>query len=176
MKPKEKSSKIIFKCPYFEVEEKKLVYPNGYKHDYYVENGNDFVVVICEKDDKILMVKQYRVPLEGVSLEFPAGGIKDEEDKDTAAKRELEEETGYAVDKLKFLGSVKPLIARSSVTGHVYHAKITDEEPKELNLDPSELGLESVWVHKKYIQHMIKTSDTLDSITVSSWVFFRERS
>jgi len=175
MKPKELSSEIIFKCPYFEVEKKKLIYSNGYNHDYYIENGNNFVVVVCEKDDKLLMVRQYRVPLMSVSLEFPAGGIKDEEDSKTAAKRELEEETGYTAETLIFLGSVRPLIARSSVTGYIYYAEITNEEPKKLNLDPSEVGLESVWMNKNYVQRMIKTTNTLDSITISAWTFFKER-
>ena len=50
----------------------------------------------------VLMVKQNRIALGGISLEFPAGGIESNESPRQAAKRELEEETGISVctDKL----------------------------------------------------------------------------
>ncbi|XP_028811286.1 ADP-sugar pyrophosphatase [Denticeps clupeoides] len=45
--------------------------------------------------DCVVMVKQFRPPLGGYSLEFPAGLIDDNESAETAALRELKEETGY---------------------------------------------------------------------------------
>ena len=55
----------------------------------------------------VLMVKQNRIALGGISLEFPAGGIESNESPRQAAKRELEEETGISVctDKLINLGN-----------------------------------------------------------------------
>ncbi|MEO9462523.1 MAG: NUDIX hydrolase [Marinomonas sp.] len=57
----------------------------------------------------VLLVEQYRVPLGKVSLEIPAGLIGDHEgDEDeadeTAAARELEEETGYRAERMENLG------------------------------------------------------------------------
>ena len=40
-------------------------------------------------------MKQYRKPVEKPLLEIPAGKLEDDEDRVEAAKRELEEETGY---------------------------------------------------------------------------------
>jgi len=50
------------------------------------------------KEGKIVLVKQFRKPLEVVTLEIPAGKIEIEENDnlEEAAKRELEEETGYS--------------------------------------------------------------------------------
>ena len=57
----------------------------------------------------VILVSQYRVPLGQFCLEIPAGLVGDDEDKAgepaiDAAARELEEETGYAAEKLEVLG------------------------------------------------------------------------
>jgi len=47
------------------------------------------------KYDCIILVKQYRPPLKAYTLEFPAGLLDAGESAETAAHRELKEETGY---------------------------------------------------------------------------------
>ena len=60
-------------------------------------------VILAIQNDEVLLVEQFRVPLNQRCLELPAGLIGDDEggeDDDTlsAAKRELEEETGYVAE------------------------------------------------------------------------------
>jgi ADP-ribose pyrophosphatase len=58
-------------------------------------------------EDHVILVDQYRVPLGKRCLELPAGLIGDEYDGDTAldaARRELEEETGYHCEAVEELG------------------------------------------------------------------------
>jgi ADP-ribose pyrophosphatase len=65
------------------------------------------VIVAVDDDDHVLLVDQYRVPLGKRCLELPAGLIGDEHDTDTvesAARRELEEETGYTCAQVTDLG------------------------------------------------------------------------
>ena len=45
-------------------------------------------------------MKQYRKPVEKPLLEIPAGKLEDDEDRVEAAKRELEEETGYIAKRV----------------------------------------------------------------------------
>lgn len=47
--------------------------------------------------DKILLVQQYRPPVDAHVWEFPGGGVDDGEDVITAGLRELHEETGVIV-------------------------------------------------------------------------------
>lgn len=47
------------------------------------------------KADEVLLQKQFRPPVNGVCIEVPAGLIDDNESIETAALRELKEETGY---------------------------------------------------------------------------------
>ena len=65
------------------------------------------VVVLAVEDGHILLVEQWRAPLQRQCLELPAGLVGDEvEDEDvaTAALRELEEETGWTADRVEIVG------------------------------------------------------------------------
>ena len=68
------------------------------------------VIVAIDRDeegDHVLLVEQYRVPLDRICLELPAGLIGDEtegEAVEIAAARELEEETGYRPARVTDLG------------------------------------------------------------------------
>lgn len=60
------------------------------------EDQVDAVVIIAKhvEKNKLVLIKQYRVPLGDYVIEFPAGLIDGEEDIKEAVKRELKEETG----------------------------------------------------------------------------------
>ena len=65
--------------------------------------------IIAIDDGHVILVEQYRVPLGRICLEIPAGLIGDhegeeDEDAETAAIRELEEETGYRAQRMENLG------------------------------------------------------------------------
>ena len=65
------------------------------------------VILAIDAERHILLVEQYRVPLGRRCLELPAGLIGDdgaEETPETAAARELEEETGYRAERMILLG------------------------------------------------------------------------
>ena len=66
-------------------------------------------VILAVEDGHVLLVEQYRVPLNKRCLELPAGLIGDHEDSAdeaplAAAARELEEETGWRADILEPAG------------------------------------------------------------------------
>jgi len=64
-------------------------------------------VILAVDDGHVLLVEQYRVPLDARCLELPAGLVGDERDGETmltAAARELEEETGYRAARITPVG------------------------------------------------------------------------
>ena len=66
-------------------------------------------VILAVEDGHVLLVEQFRVPLDRVCIELPAGLIGDDdggedESAETAAGRELEEETGYRAAKIETIG------------------------------------------------------------------------
>ena len=73
---------------------------------YVVELPVSATALPITEDGKIVLVKQYRHPLEEVMVETPGGFIDEGEDFSTGMKRELLEETGYTFTTIEPLGRV----------------------------------------------------------------------
>lgn len=71
-----------------------------------VRHSGGVVILAFKDEDTILLVKQYRYPIGETVLELPAGKLEKGEDPFGAAKRELEEETGYCANKWTDLGYI----------------------------------------------------------------------
>ncbi len=75
-----------------------------------VEHPGAVAIVALDEEDRILLVRQYRHPAGRLLLEIPAGTLDRDpasgatEDPDVAARRELEEETGYRAAAMERLG------------------------------------------------------------------------
>lgn len=69
-----------------------------------IQHSNSVVVIAFDKDEQLILVKQYRISIGKFLFEFPAGAIENGENPSTAALRELREETGYEAKSLKLLG------------------------------------------------------------------------
>jgi len=68
-----------------------------------VEHAECIAVIAVDTDGNVLLVKQFRTPLQKELLEIPAGGIDDGEDAEAAVIREMQEETGFRPQKLERL-------------------------------------------------------------------------
>ena len=69
--------------------------------------GIKAAVILAVDAGHVLLVEQFRVPLGKPCIELPAGLVGDHdpgEDVALAAGRELEEETGYAAERIELLG------------------------------------------------------------------------
>lgn len=132
----------IFKGHIIEVVVDDVQLPDGGtgKRELVFHPGAVAVIPITE-DNKMIMVKQYRKPLEKVTLEIPAGKIDPGEQnkpKETA-ERELEEETGYRANKFSFVNSmyVSPGFANELL--HIYFAEQLEKVPNPRPLDDDEV-------------------------------------
>lgn len=99
--------------------------PNGtVKDDYYVlEYPNWVNAIALTRENKIIMVRQYRFAAEIVSLEVPGGVIDEGEDPETAIKRELLEETGYSFETCELIATLYPNPATSTNKTFTYLLK-----------------------------------------------------
>lgn len=99
-----------------------------------VEHSGGVVIVAQKSDDTILMVKQFRYPIKQTVLELPAGKLEKGEEPFPAAKRELEEETGYRADEWQSLGYINTTPGFCNEKLYLYLAKnlkFVGEHPDE---------------------------------------------
>jgi 8-oxo-dGTP pyrophosphatase MutT (NUDIX family) len=81
----------------------------GRAHDFYILESRDWVNVIPITPQKdVVLIRQYRHGTREVTLEIPGGIVEPGDTPETAARRELLEETGYGSSVLSFLGEVHP--------------------------------------------------------------------
>jgi ADP-ribose pyrophosphatase len=79
------------------------------EHTFFVVENPDWVNIIAvTKSDEIVLIEQFRHGTEEIILEIPGGMIDEDETPETAARRELLEETGYASDEFVYLGASHP--------------------------------------------------------------------
>ncbi|KAA0258989.1 NUDIX hydrolase [Deferribacter autotrophicus] len=96
---------------------------NGETHPFCAINTKNWVVIIPVTDNgRFVLVRQFRFAVEDTTLEFPGGAIDLGEPHSLAAVRELEEETGYKSDDIRYLGFVHPNPAILSNKCHIYVA------------------------------------------------------
>jgi ADP-ribose diphosphatase len=97
----------------------------GREAEFYVFEAPDWVNVVALTDNgRIVLVEQYRHGVERTTLEIP-GGMVDatDESPEAAARRELLEETGYAADRWRHIGTVDPNPAIQSNRCHTFLAE-----------------------------------------------------
>ncbi len=79
-------------------------------------------VVALTENREIILVKQYRKPIEQAILEIPAGKLDKGEDHRLCGMRELEEETGFLAKNFEYLGFIYPSPGFTNEVTHIYLA------------------------------------------------------
>ncbi len=118
------STREIYKGRIVHLVEDTVVLPDGRQagRELVLHNGGAGVIAIDE-DKNVLLVSQYRKPYDQMILEVPAGKLEKDEDPQSAAMRELEEETGYTAEKVTYIGKYYPTPGYCSEITYLYFAE-----------------------------------------------------
>jgi ADP-ribose pyrophosphatase len=99
----------IYKGRVFSVETGRRRFPNGKEHDVaIVRHAPSVVLIPIDGDGRVIIVRQYRAPLDREIWEFPAGRLDEGEPAEDAARRECEEEIGLVPHRVERLGGFYP--------------------------------------------------------------------
>ncbi|TCO79832.1 NUDIX hydrolase [Marinisporobacter balticus] len=130
-----------------------------------IEHSGGAAIIPITEDNKIIMVRQFRKPVEDFLLEVPAGKLDKGEDPLVCAVRELKEETGYEAKDVKFLFSFYSSPGFSNEMLYLYVAK--DLISGEVNPDEGEyIEIESYSIDE--LLNMIYNGEIKDGKTITA--------
>lgn len=117
------SSKIVYKNPWITVREDQVIRADGTPGLYgVVEVKPSVFIVAFTAENKVLFIQQFRYTNGQMSWEIPAGGCE-LDDPLVAAKRELQEETGFSASEWQAVGSFYPNNGISTEKSFVFVAR-----------------------------------------------------
>jgi len=145
------------------VDEVKL--PNGNTSTReIVEHPGAVAVIAITDEDKMIMVEQFRKPLERSLVEIPAGKLEKGEDPIECAKRELGEETGYTCEQIEHVTSFYTSPGFSDELLHIFLAKGLKKN-SHLHLDDDEF-VNLLEVSYEEVQQLIKEQKIYDAKSI----------
>ena len=142
-----------------------------------VDHVGAAAVVPVLPDGRILLVRQYRNPSEEEMLEIPAGKLDSrDEPTQTAAERELSEETGYTADTMERLLVFRPTVAYSNEEIDIYlarnlkHGRQHPDPGEFLNLEAYTLDI----LLEQIYSGQIEDGKTIAALLAYAWRYKRK--
>ena len=129
-----------------------------------VEHGECVAIVAIDAQDNVILVRQFRKPVERSLLEVPAGGVDPGEEPSDCACRELKEETGYLAQDLEYLGGFYTSPGFCTEYMHLFLA--TGLEPGERAPEEDE-NIEVIPIPLSQIPELITSGEICDAKSIA---------
>jgi len=102
---------------FLKVKGRKYRYPNGREADWDILVGGKTVALVAfTADDQVVLVRQFRPGPDAVLAELPGGLVDEDETVETAAARELLEETGFEAESVE-------VVAQTFLAAYAMHRR-----------------------------------------------------
>ena len=164
------SSQIIYSGRAVRLRIDTVMTPDGRQTSREIVEHDDCVAIIAVDDaGNILLVSQFRKPVEKELLEIPAGGIDPGEDPEAAVRREMREETGYLPRKIERLGGFYSTPGYGTEYLHLYLA--TDLVHSPLQAEDTG-GITLVRVPPERIASLIDSEAICDAKSIAGLLFY----
>jgi 8-oxo-dGTP pyrophosphatase MutT (NUDIX family) len=156
--------------PYFSVLEHKVGINDGTERDYYsIAFPRPAVGVVACRGTDVLLIRQYRFIVDEYVWAIPSGGVEEGESLEQAAVRELQEETGYAAERIEPLLSCYASYGCSNQRFEIFLADDVRETGK--HFDPAEV-LDARWFPREEVLAMIEKNGVVDNLSLSPILLF----
>lgn len=162
---KRRARRTVYQNPWIMVYEDGVTRPDGQPGIYGVVHFRNRAVGIVALDvaDRVLLVGQYRYTLDQYSWEIPEGGAPLDEEPLAAARRELQEETGFSARQWQEIGRAHLSNSVTDEEAIFYLAR--DLHSGEATPEPTEL-LATQWVPFVDALQMVTDRHITDALTI----------
>ncbi|MFO0873319.1 MAG: NUDIX hydrolase [Phycisphaerales bacterium] len=131
--------RIVHAGPIFSVERYELARPGGAGHEPIVRDivrhpGAVAVVAVLD-DGRLVLIRNHRIAVDAWLCELCAGKLEPGEDPADAARRELEEETGFTAGSIEKIGEFYTSPGFADELMRVYEARGLRPVPRRLQDD-----------------------------------------
>ncbi|GBF12539.1 MAG: NUDIX hydrolase [Tepidibacillus sp.] len=165
------SSEKIYQGKIIQVKVDTVLLPNGKEAKRELVNHPGAIAVLAlTPEDKIILVRQYRKPLEKTILEIPAGKLEKGENPLDCAIRELKEETGYIASNMTQI--TKFYTSPGFADEIIYLYKANSLEQGEAKPDEDEF-IETVELSLDEALERIKTGEVIDAKTIMAIYYWQ---
>jgi len=142
-------------------------YPSGNRSVREVaEHPGGAVALALLPDERIVMVRQHRYPVDEELLELPAGKLRPGEDPRDCAVRELQEETGYRAQSWKKLTAIYTTPGFCTEELHIYLATNVQASASGRTLEEGELSMTVEFIPLQQAVKMIEEQEIADGKTI----------
>ncbi|MEK3953266.1 ADP-ribose pyrophosphatase [Psychrobacillus psychrotolerans] len=167
-------SELKFKGRIITLQVDEVELPNGKTSNReIVKHPGAVAVIAVTKDNKIILVEQFRKALERSIIEIPAGKIEIGEAPEITALRELEEETGYTTDNLQYIQSFSTSPGFADEIIHLYFADNIVKMEQPVGLDEDEF-VELLHVSLTEMEEMVKKQQIYDAKTAFAYIWLKD--
>lgn len=166
------SSRVVYKNPYIELVEEKVIKPNGKKGIYgFVKARKTVGIVAVDDNMNFYLCKQFRYIFKDQTLEIPRGFVENGETPTRAAIRELKEEANLSAKKLERIGSLRLSAGLLDEEAEVFLAK--NVRPTMDTFTDTEREIKEVLKFTlKEMLSMINKGEIKDGLTVGSILLY----
>lgn len=140
-------------------DELKEVYLEG------KEDKIDAVVIAAfhESENKLVLIKQFRVPINNYIYELPAGLVDNDESMESTVARELKEETGLDLLKINYVKSRQKVYLSPGMTDEsVAFVYCTCEGELSNEFLEDDEDIESMLISKEQAKEILKSDEIID--------------
>lgn len=166
---KKLKQKNIYQNKWMTVFEDDIEFPNGSTGIYgYVSRAHGADALVINPQNEVLLVKQYRYPIQDWEWNLPGGGVDENENPEDAVVREVEEETGLKIASVEKIGQFYPLSSCSTEHTSLFLAKVGDEKLEIKQRVADESIREMKFVSISQALRMIDAGEITDAFTCNA--------
>lgn len=165
-------SREIFKHPRLTLVEDTVELPDGTLTQYLkFKANNNSAMVICTRDNEVLLQKEYSYPPDEILYQFPGGKIESGETPEDGVIRELAEEAGLKPGSIERIGWFYVDNRRTNSKMFVFVAGDCTKS-KKVSGDHEE-EITSHWMPIDQIDRLIKDGKIVNYSVLAAWSLYK---